>query len=78
MADQKRITLRQGHATPKNIILRALPAADAAATTTIYLYQGHATPRNIILSNPLVRIPAVPPVTGGIPLFAHQYRMRRV
>lgn len=54
MADQKKITLRQGHATPKNIILRELPVADALPTTKIYLYQGHATAKNIILDDPTV------------------------
>lgn len=59
MADQKRITLRQGEATAKNIRLYPLPVADAAATTTIYLTEFHATPKNIILRNP-----ATAPVTG--------------
>lgn len=54
MADQRKITLRAGHATPQNIILRALPVATLAAGTTIYLYPGHAADKNIILRNPLV------------------------
>lgn len=54
MADQRKITLYAGHATPQNIILRALPIATLAAGTTIYLYPGHAADKNIILRNPLV------------------------
>lgn len=64
--NQKDIQLFAGHATPKNIILRALPAAALAATTTIFLYAGHATPNNIILSDPTV-------VRGGAPVFPTQF-----
>lgn len=42
------ITLRAGHATPANIVLRAVVVA-ASVASTIYLYGGHATPANIIL-----------------------------
>jgi hypothetical protein len=56
MADQKKITLRQGHATPKNIILNELPVATSSAGTTIYLYEGHATAKNIILRDPTVLV----------------------
>jgi hypothetical protein len=56
MADQKKITLRQGHATPKNIILNELPVATPSAGTTIYLYEGHATAKNIILRDPTVLV----------------------
>lgn len=59
MADQRKITLYQGHASPNNIILRPLPVADAAAGTTIYLYVGHATQKNIILRDPRTRDGAV-------------------
>lgn len=54
MADQNKITLRAGHATPNNVILRDLPVADAPVGTTIRLYEGHATPNNIILRDPTV------------------------
>ena len=64
--NQKDIQLFAGHATPKNIILRALPVAAAVATTTIFLYAGHATPNNIVLSDPTV-------VRGGAPVFPTQY-----
>ncbi len=60
MADQKRITLRSGHASPKTIILYELPVADAAAGTTIVLYEGHATAKTVVLRNP-----ADIPVAGG-------------
>lgn len=49
MADQRKITLYQGHATPATIILRALPVADVSTGTTIRLRTLHATPRTIIL-----------------------------
>lgn len=54
MADQRKITLRPGHATPATIILRDLPAPNAPVTTKIYLYEGHATPSTIILGDPTV------------------------
>lgn len=54
MADQRRITLYPCHATPKTIVLRPLPVADAAPRTTIYLYAGHASATTIVLSNPRV------------------------
>lgn len=53
MANQKNITLYAGDATPKNIILRALPVATISGTT-IYLYAGDATPKNVILRDPTV------------------------
>ncbi len=50
---QKDIKLYQGHASPKDIVLRPLEAAPLAASTTIYLYQGAATAQNVVLRNPL-------------------------
>lgn len=61
MADQKEITLRQGDATPKDIVLYELPVATVPATTTIYLYQGDATPKDVIL-----RDPTAAPATGQV------------
>lgn len=52
MADQRVITLYQGDATPKDIILRELPVATPSAGTTIYLYAGDATPKDVILRDP--------------------------
>lgn len=66
MADQNKITLRQGHATPKNVILRDLPVADAPTGTTIYLYENHATPNTVILRDPTE-------LDGGGPAFPTQY-----
>lgn len=60
MADQKRITLRSGHASPKTIVLYDLPVADASSGTTIVLYEGHATAKTVVLRNP-----ADIPVAGG-------------
>lgn len=54
MADQRRIKLYSGHASPNTIILRDLPIADAAATTKIILYDNHATAQNVILRDPTV------------------------
>lgn len=54
MADQNKITLRQGHGTPNTVVMRSLPVADAPAGTTIRLYEGHATPNTIILRDPTV------------------------
>lgn len=71
MADQSRIKLYAGHATPNNIILRDLPVADAPAGTTIYLYENHATPNNIILRDPTV-------LDGGGPAFPTQYSGFRI
>ena len=68
MADQKRIQLYEGHATPKTIILRPLPVADASALTTIYLYELHATPQTIVLGDPRVARE-----TGGGPSFPTQF-----
>lgn len=62
MAGQRDITLYQGHATPKDIILRALPVA-STTSTTIWLVQGHATPKDIILRNVVV----APTPSGGFP-----------
>jgi hypothetical protein len=55
MASNKDIVLRQGHAGPKDIVLRPGVVADAVAPTTIYLYQGHATPGTIVL-RPTTRV----------------------
>lgn len=60
MADQRKITLRQGHATPKNIVLRELPVATPHPGTKIYLYVGHANPKNIILRDPTTLV-----IVGG-------------
>lgn len=62
---QKDITLRQGHATPATIILRALEAAPPSPTTTIYLYEFHPTPSTVVLGDPTtVRVSGDPtPVT---------------
>lgn len=38
MADQRVITLYAGDATPKDIVLRALPARDVAANVVCWLY----------------------------------------
>jgi hypothetical protein len=63
---QKDITLRQGHATPKTIILRAFEAAPASPTTTIYLYEFHATPKTVVLGDPtIVRQSGGLTVVGG-------------
>ena len=61
---QKDITLRQGHATPATIILRALEAPPSP-TTTIYLYEFHPTPSTVVLGDPTtVRVSGDPtPVT---------------
>jgi hypothetical protein len=47
----RNVTLYSGHATPKNIVLRAQPAI-ALVPVPIYLYAGHATPANITLRDP--------------------------
>jgi len=65
MANLKDITLRPGHATAKNIVLRALPVA-AVVVTTIWLYPLHTTPKNIVLGDPTV-------VRGGGVAFPTQY-----
>lgn len=61
MADQRKITLRALHATPKNIYMRELPVADIA-TTKIYLRTLHAIAKNIYLASPLAAV-----VSGGFP-----------
>ena len=67
MADQKRIKLGALHATPKTIIVRDLPVANAAATTKIYLYTTHATPKNVIMRDPTAApIPAGDTVNGAL------------
>lgn len=58
MADQKEIILRQGDATPKDIILRDLPVA-TPVQTIVYLFQGDVTAKDIVLRNPL-ESPAAP------------------
>lgn len=60
MADQREITLYSGDATPKDIVLRALPVADASPGTTIYLFTGASPDKDIIL-----RDPTAVPVSGG-------------
>jgi len=60
VADQREIVLRQGDATPKDIILREMPAAAAATPTTVWMFEGDSTPKDIILRNPLET-----PTTGG-------------
>lgn len=71
MADQKRIVLRSGHATPKNIVLYALPVADASTGTTIYLTEGQANAKDILLRNPASAPSAAPEVKeGSAPLSA--------
>lgn len=52
MANQKDITLRQGAAQPKDIVLYELPVVGIFAGTPIYLYQGEAVSKNIVLRNP--------------------------
>lgn len=52
MTDQKEITLRQGDATPKDIVLYDLPVATPSVGTTVYLYQGDATAKDVILRDP--------------------------
>lgn len=52
MANQKDITLRQGAAQPKDIVLYDLPVVGVSAGTPIYLYQGDAVEKNIVLRNP--------------------------
>lgn len=47
------ITLQAGDATPRDIILRALPVAILAGTT-IFLYAGDAAATTIILRDPTV------------------------
>ena len=72
MADQNKITLQAGHATPNNIILRDLPVADVPAGTTIRLYAGHTTPNNIIL-----RDPTVTDSPGGFPTQYSGFKIQR-
>lgn len=65
MADQRQVTLRQGHATPSTVILRDLPVA-SVSVLTVYLYAGNATPANPILRDPATRdAPVIPPAPGG-------------
>ena len=59
MANQRDVTLYQGDASPKDIVLRALPVADVVETT-IWLFQGDGTPSDIIL-----RDPTATPSSGG-------------
>lgn len=59
MASNKDITLRQGHATPKTIVLQSL-AGLTPIQTTIYLYGFDATAKNVVL-----RDPTLAPVTSG-------------
>jgi len=48
VAGQYDIVLYEGHATPKDIVLRSLPTV-AIVSTVIYLVAGHATPNDIVL-----------------------------
>ena len=61
MADQRKITLYQGHGTPRTIVLRALPVADVSTGATIRLKALHATARTIILG----ALPGDADVAGG-------------
>ena len=58
MADQRKITLRPGHASPRDIVLRELPVATPASTGRIYLYPGHAAPGTIVVGDPTVLRPS--------------------
>lgn len=51
MADQREITLHQGDATPKDIVLRDLPVA-SVASLTVWMFAGDSTPRDIVLRDP--------------------------
>lgn len=67
MADQKRIKLYSLHATPKNVVMRELPVANASAATKIYLYTTHATPKNVVMRDPTsAPIPAGDTVNGAL------------
>lgn len=66
MADQKKITLRPLHSTPKNVVLRDLPVVTLNPGTTIYLYENHALPKNIVLRNPKVAELSDGAVTGTL------------
>ncbi len=59
MADKNNPTLRSGDASPKNIILRALPAV-AAASTVIFLFASAPSAKDIVL-----RDTTATPVTGS-------------
>lgn len=52
MADQKKITLRPFHASPKTIVVNALPVATPSSGTTIHLYEFHATAKTVVLRDP--------------------------
>ncbi len=66
MADQRLITVYPGDASPKDIIVRALPVADVPAGTTIWLYAGDATAKDIVLRDPTV-------LAGAGPSFPTQF-----
>lgn len=51
MADQREITLHQGDATPKDVVLRYLPVA-SASSLTVWMFAGDATPSDIVLRDP--------------------------
>lgn len=66
MADQRRIKLYAGHATPSTIVLRELPVA-SLTSLKIYLYEKHSTPSTIILRDPtVIYSPTVVPPTGDL------------
>lgn len=51
MADQREITLHQGDATPKDVVLRDLPVA-SVSSLTVWMFAGDATPNDIVLRDP--------------------------
>lgn len=63
MANQKDITLRQGDASPNDVVLYDLPIADVSAGTTIYLVAGDATAKDVILRDPTVQPGGYTPIT---------------
>jgi hypothetical protein len=63
MADQRRIVLLAGEASPRDIRLRDLPQADVV-TTTIYLQAGESPSTTIVLRNPA----EAPAVVGSVTL----------
>lgn len=60
MPTTRDVVLREGSATPKNVVLYALPVP-SISSTTIFMYAGNSTPNNIVLSDPA----KVRQVSGG-------------